>query len=82
MAHPKVSDEEFILLMQKHQSIAEMARVLDMDKRSIQRRRDKLEIKHGVELKSKVYNSAVRHSPSPKGRINLGMLNGIIIDEE
>lgn len=79
MAHPKVSDEEFILLMKKHQSIAEMARILDMDKRSVQRRRDKLEIKHGVQLQSKVYHSGVRHSPSPKGRINLGMLNGIII---
>lgn len=52
MAAPKVSDDEFVKLWQRHGSVTKLAKALDVDSRVVQTRRVRLQKRLGITLAS------------------------------
>ena len=51
----KLSDKEFLEMWDTHQSASAIAKIMDMDLRSIQKRRRNLEVVYGQSLYRKMY---------------------------
>jgi len=76
------TDEEFIQLWNKHQSVAKIAKILGISDRSVNYRRRKMEERigtmHAADHRSALYE-ARQQSHSPLKQINLGIENGSVI---
>ena len=76
---PRCNDEDFIELWNKHQSGTILAKVLDIDLRTLMRRRSRLEKKYNIKLEAKEKPSQRLTIPENKVRTNLSMEDGLII---
>ena len=81
MPHPKISDEEFIETWRSLGGNAEkMAKSLNMDERSLKRRRRRIEFKYKIELAAKSdqfkHLQTIHHH---KGRHTAGIENGVVL---
>jgi len=79
----KCSDEEFIALWDKHQSVAKLAKILQVSERSVHYRRRNMEKFHETKLPAADYRGAMydarKQSFSPLKQIDLGILDGTVI---
>ena len=79
----KCSDEEFIALWEKHQSVAKLAKILQISERSVHYRRRNMERHHVTKLAASDFRGAMydnkQQSFSPLKQINLGIENGTVL---
>ena len=79
----KCSDEEFIALWDKHQSVAKLAKILQVSERSVHYRRRNMEKFHETKLPAADYRGAMydarKQSFSPLKQIDLGILDGTVL---
>lgn len=75
----KVSDQDFIALWDKLGSIAEVSNILDMDPRSLHKRRKRIEEKYDINLPSSVGPEAKNSFSHNNVRTNIELNNGIIV---
>jgi len=79
----KCSDEEFIALWEKHQSVAKLAKILQVSERSVHYRRRNMEKFHETKLPAADYRGAMydarKQSFSPLKQIDLGILDGTVL---
>ena len=80
MAHPRVTDNEFIELWRIHQSAKDIAEILALDPAKVLQRRRNIERKYNIALDSRISRhtnlNAAQKNPQA---LNLDMLNGTII---
>jgi len=76
------TDDQFLALWDKYQSISKVAKILGISERATNYRRRNLEKKHG-QLLGKDFRSALfdskQKSHSPLNQINLGIENGVVL---
>jgi len=77
MPKPVYSDEEFIELWRTYESGSVMAKAINMDLRSILRRKNAIEIRYSENLKSK--NNPTQTVKLNAARKELGIENGIVL---
>jgi hypothetical protein len=77
MPKPVYSDEEFIELWKTYQSGSVMAKAINMDLRSILRRKNAIEIRYSENLKSK--NNPKQTVKPNAARKELGIENGVVL---
>jgi hypothetical protein len=77
MPKPVYSDEEFIELWRTYESGSVMAKAIDMDLRSILRRKNAIELRYGENLKSK--NNPTQTVKLNAARKELGIENGVVL---
>jgi len=75
MPKPVYSDEEFIELWRTYQSGSVMSKAINMDLRSILRRKNAIELRYGENLKSK--NNPTQTVKLNAARKELGIENGL-----
>jgi len=79
----KCSDEEFIALWQKHQSVTKVAKILQVSERSVNYRRRNMEKFHETKLPAADFRGGIydakQKSHSPLKQINLGIEDGSIL---
>lgn len=79
----KCSDEEFIALWEKHQSVAKIAKLLGISERSVHYRRRNMEKHHDTKLPASDFRGAMydakQKSFSPLKQTHLGIENGTVI---
>ena len=79
----KCSDEDFIALWQKHQSVAKIARILQVSERSVHYRRRNMEKFHETKLPAADFRGGIydakQKSHSPLKQINLGIEDGTVL---
>ena len=78
------TDEQFMDLWDRHQSVAKLANILGITDRAVNYRRRNIEKRHQVKLggadhRSLRYDATRPKSFSPLKQINLGMLDGCVI---
>ena len=78
------TDEQFIELWDKHQSVTKVAKILGITERAVNYRRRSMEEQHKLKLpasdsRSAKYDSNRPKSFSPLKQINLGILDGTVI---
>lgn len=83
MAHPKVTDAEFIELWSAHRSATKLAKVLGIAERNVHARRRRIETTRGVKLsaadeRARRFDHLQTAHAHPR-RLDLGILNGTII---
>jgi hypothetical protein len=74
----KLSDKEFLEMWKTHQSASVIAKIMDMDVRSIQRRRRTIEDKQGQTLTPKNVPLILNKIENP-ARKELGIENGVVL---
>lgn len=76
----KLTNDEFIELMRKHKSVGAIAREMNMDLRSLQKRKARVQAKTGInfEIDTPQKRTAETNVAST-ARVNLGIENGIVI---
>jgi DNA-binding Lrp family transcriptional regulator len=78
------TDEQFIALWDKHQSVTKIAKILGITERAVNYRRRSMEENHkvklgGVDPRSAKYDSSRPKSFSPLKQVNLGIEDGCIL---
>lgn len=74
----KLSDKEFLELWETHQSASAIAKIMNMDVRSIHKRRRNMEVKQGQTLAPKNLPVTLTKPDNP-ARKELGIENGVVI---
>ena len=79
----KCTDEEFIALWQKHQSVTKIAKLLQVSERSVNYRRRNMEKFHETKLPASDFRGGIydakQKSHSPLKQINLGIEDGTVL---
>jgi hypothetical protein len=78
------TDEQFIDLWDKHQSVTKLAKILGITERAVNYRRRSMEETHqvklgGIDIRSTKYDASRPKSFSPLKQVELGMLDGCVI---
>ena len=75
------TDQEFIGLWNKHGSVVELSKILQISERNVQFRRRKIEEKYGIILKGVAKNSPDFKVTYPENniRVNVTLKNGVIV---
>jgi len=78
------TDEQFIELWGKHQSVTKLAKILGITERAVNYRRRSMEETHqvklgGIDIRSTKYDASRPKSFSPLKQVELGMLDGCVI---
>jgi len=75
------TDQEFIGLWNKHGSVVELSKILEISPRNINSRRRKIEEKHGIVLAGVARNSPDFKVTYPENniRVNVTLKNGVIV---
>ena len=75
----KISDEDLIKLWQSTQSATAVAAKTGLAVRAVYGRRERLEKKHGIQLKAAHVNSPTFRIPAHSPRVDCDMENGVIV---